>query len=325
MEIGEPVDPPEFVSSDEDLHDEKTCPWCQPKEKQGASEKMVVEDPPDDVVGAIPPNDGGKLGKNMKNAGNPEPELTITLVYKKGNVIRFESGRKRRAFPVYQAMPDDSAEDYNVQFAPHHLVPGNASLKGSAVVPFMGDADSISEYAKGQASKIKKGGFIGYDINSAGNGEWLPSPYALSMRNDWPAERDVEVLKKRRGLDFGEVTEAFKAAYVAAAIEGSGRQFHMSHKKYSEKVREILDAVGRRLHLMSRGGICAVAKRHKSEDGKFEPPFGLVARLNVLSQNLRRLMTGSTWRPPLYGDARTQEYAKDLARAKEECKVERVV
>jgi hypothetical protein len=325
MEIGEPVDPPEFVSSDRDLHDENTCPWCQPKEKQGASEKMVVEDPPDDVVGAIPPNDGGKLGRNMRNAGNPEPELTVTLVYRKGSVIRFESGRKAKVFPVYQSTPSDDTEDYEVQFAPHHLIPGNASLKGSVVVPFMGDADSISEYAKGQASKIKKGGFVGYDINSAANGEWLPSPYALSMRNDWPAERDVEVLKKRSGLDFGEVTEAFKAAYVAAAIEGSGRQFHMSHAKYSKKVQAILRAVGERLALMSMNAICPVAKAGKSENGMFEPPYGLVARLNVLSNNLRRLTTGGTWRPPLYADRRTEEYAKDLAEAKAEFVVERVI
>lgn len=325
MEIGEPVEPPEFVNPDKDLHDENTCPWCQPKEKQGASVKIAAEDPPDDVVGAIPPNDGGKLGRNMGNAGNPEPELTITVVYRKGTVVRFSSGRKAKAFPVFQSTPSDDTEDYEVQFAPHHLIPGNASLKGSAVVPFMGDADSIAEYAKGQTSSIRKGGFIGYDINSAANGEWLPSPYALSMRNDWPAEKDVDVLKKRKGLDFGEVTEAFKAAYVAGAIEGSGRQFHMSHKKYSDKVRAILNSVGERLALMSRNGICPVATASKSEEVKFDPPYGLVARLDVLSGTLRRLVAGSIWRPPLYADTRTREYARDLAEAKMKVEVERVV
>jgi hypothetical protein len=263
----------------------------------------------------------------MTDAGNPRPELVVKIPYQRGSVVRFRSGMKARRFSIYEKMPqeEDYVEGYDVQYAPHHLIPGNESLKGSAVVPFMGDAGSTSEYAAGQPSKIKDGGFIGYDVNSAPNGEWLPSPYALSMRNDWPAERDVEVLKRRMGLDFREITEEFKAAYVAAAIEGSGRQFHMRHKKYSIKVQAILDAVGQRLRLMSVNGICPVAKASKSRDGKFDPPYGLVARLDVLSRNLRRLVAGSIWRPPLYADSRTKEYARDLARAKEKFEVERVL
>ena len=325
MEIGEAVDPPEFVNTDEDLHDESTCPWCQPRQKQGESEELAREDPEDDVVGAVPPNDGGTLGKRMTQAGNPRPEIVVKIPYQRGSVVRFRSGMKARRFSVYEKRLEDYVEEYDLQYAPHHLIPGNESLKRSEVVPFMGDADSISEYAGGQSSKIKEGGFIGYDVNSAPNGEWLPSPYALSMRNDWPAERDVEVLKKRMGLEFREITEEFKAAYVAAAIEGSGRQFHMRHMKYSDKVRAILKAVAERLALMSENGICPVAKASKSQDGKFDPPYGLVARLNVLSGNLRRLLTGSIWRPPLYADSRTKEYAQDLAKAKEKFEVEKVV
>ena len=325
MEIGEAVDPPEFVNTDEDLHDEKTCPWCQPKQKQGESEELAKEDPEDDVVGAIPPNDGGALGRKMTDAGSPRPELVVEISYRRGSVVRFQSGMKARVVSLYEKTLDDYVEKYDVQYASHHLIPGNESLKGSAVIPFMGDAGSISEYAGGQPSKIKEGGFIGYDVNSAPNGEWLPSPYALSMRNDWPAERDVEVLKRRMGLDLGEITEAFKAAYVAAAIERSGRQFHMRHKDYSIKVQGILDAVGRRLHLMSEGGVCPVAGLSKSKDGKFDPPHGLVGRLKILSGTLRRLVTGAIWRPPLYADSRTEEYAQDLAKAKEKVEIEKVV
>jgi hypothetical protein len=324
MEIGESVDPPEFTIQNDDLHDENTCPWCQPKEKQGTSEELPKEDPPE-VVGSVPPNDGGKLGKNLEAAKNKEPRDTVTIVYRKGSVVRFESGKKTKELAVYEKTADDDSEDYEVQYAPHHLIPGNASLKGSAVVPFMGDDKSIAKYKAGQASKIKDGGFIGYDVNCAENGEWLPSPYALSNRNDWPAEKAIEVVKKRHGLDLGPISEEFKAAYVAAAIEGSGRQFHMSHRAYSEKVKAILDAVGRRLHLMSKGGVCPVAKESKSKDGKFDPPYGLVARLNVLSANLRRLVAGPVWRPPLYADDRTEEYAKDLAEAKEDARIDKVV
>jgi hypothetical protein len=325
MEVGESVSPSEFVNQSEDVHDEKTCPWCQPKQKQGKAKKIPKTSPDEDVVGAIPPNDGGELGKALEAAGQKAPRDSIEVTYQRGTDIRFMSGKKvkgktvkrLKALAVYEKTEDEETEEYDLQYAPHHLIPGNASLKGSAVVPFMGDDDTIADYvAEGTASKIKEGRSIGYDVNAADNGQWLPSPYALSMRNEWPSEKDVEVVKKRKGIDLGPVTEAFKQAYVAAAIEESGAQFHMSHEPYSEKVQEILKAVGARLKLLSDGSHCPIAKKSKDKDGKFDPPYGLVARLNVLSDNMRRLVTGSLWRPPLYTDGRTEAYAADLKQAK---------
>ncbi len=325
MEIGESISPPKFTIEDDDLHDEKTCPWCQPKKKQGKSQKLQKQSPNTDAVGAIPPNDGGKLGQNLEAAKNIEPRHTVTISYKRVTPVPFQSGKKKKTknFPVYKKSSSD--EDYEVQYAPHHLIPGNGSLKGSAVVPFMGDSDSIDEYSEGQASKIKEDGFIGYDVNAAENGEWLPSPYALSMCNDWPSEKDVQVLKRRRLGDFKGISEEFKTAYVAAAIETFDRQFHMSHGDYEDKVREILDTVAERLALMSDGGICPEAQKNKSSDGKFDPPYGLVARLNVLSNNLRRLVIGPLWRPPLYTDGKTKEYAKDLKVTTKKGTIDRVV
>lgn len=324
MEIGEPVEPPDFVSENSEVHDKDTCPWCQSKMEEGKSEKMEAQDPQADAVGAIPPTDGGKLGRRLRKAKQKKPEDTIAVVYRKGAPVHYESGKDMKTLTRYEKMADGETVPYRVQYAPHHLIPGNESLDGSTLVPYMGDDNAISEYSGGQSSKIKNGGFIGYDVNSAENGEWLPSPYALSMKNDWPAEEDVEVVKRRKGLDLGPVTEAFKAAYVAAAIESSGRQFHMRHKAYSEKVQAILEAMAERLRLFSEQGMCPVAKNGE-EDGRFEPPHGLVVRLNVLSSNLRRLVVGRIWRPPMYADGRTEEYAKDLERIKDRAQIERVI
>ena len=317
MEIGESVSPPEFVTQDQALHDENTCPWCQPKKKQGKSEKLEGQSPQTDAVGAIPENDGGKLGRKLKRAKQAQPEDTIIIFYRKGAPVQYESGKDILSLVTYEKTADSDGVPYRVQYAPHHLIPGNESLDGSTLVPFMGDDNAISEYSAGQASKIKAGGFIGYDVNSADNGEWLPSPYALSMRNDWPAEAEVQVVKRRTGLDLGPATEAFKAAYVAAAIaQSGGKQFHMRHLAYSEKVQGILKAVAERLALMSESGICPEAQKGKADDGKFDPPYGLVARLSVLSNNLRRFLTGPLWRHPLYADAKTAEYADDLVATK---------
>ncbi len=320
MQLGEAVRVLEFIS---DVHTESTCPWHQ--KGKGKKKEMAETDPDDDVPGAIPPNDGGTLGKNLKAATDGPPKAdSVWVTYKMDEELRYKSGKKDKVVQVYQKTKGDVEEEYDLQYAPHHLIPGNESLKGSKVVPFMGDDDSIKKYAEGQASHIKDGFFIGYNVNSAKNGVWLPSPYALSNRNEWPAEPGIKVVKKRLGARQADQTEDFKVAYVAESIkESKGRQFHMRHKKYSDKVRELLKAIAQRMKLMANGE-CPIASSSK-KDGKFDPPMGLVGRLNVLSVNLRRLVTGPVWRAPLFTDSMTGDYAEDLAETKAKGNIEKVV
>lgn len=310
----------EFTS---EVHTESTCPWHQKGENK--KKKMAAMDPDEDVLGAIPPNDGGTLGRNLKAAkDNPPKADWVEVTYRMGEELRYKAGKKRKLVRVYQETRGDVEEEYDLQYAPHHLIPGNESLKGSPIVPYLGDDDAIAEYAEGQASVIKEGYSVGYDVNDAKNGVWLPSPYALSNRNEWPAEPGIEVIKRRLGARIAEQTEDFKEAYVAAAIAAAkNHQFHMRHKKYSDKVRDILKAIASRMKLMAKGE-CPIAKSSK-KSGKFDPPMGLVGRLNVLSDNLRRLTTGPVWRPPLFTDSMTAEYAQDLAKTKAKGKIKKVV
>lgn len=299
MELGEKVSPSDFVS--EDLHNEHVCPWHNPKPK-GPS---AVMDPqtPDEDTDVMPKNLGTKLGKNL---GNP-PRGEVTVEYKQGSTLRFKQGRKMKTVQTY-SKEDDCIYCYDLQYAPHHLIPGNESLKGSGVVPFLGDENAIQHF--GKTSHIKKGLSANYDVNHAKNGVWLPSPYALSMSNQWPSDDGLEIVKKRKGQRVANETEALRMAYVAAAIEASGNlQFHMRHNDYSRAVRKALDKIGERLKAMMRG-TCPIAAKSK-ENGKIDPPMGLTARLNVLSDNLRRLVTGSVWRPPIFTDKLTQQYAKE--------------
>jgi hypothetical protein len=60
MENGEAVSIPEFL--EDELHNEKTCPWHTKGDSQ--SRRMEPQNPDEDVEGGMPPNDGGKLGKN---------------------------------------------------------------------------------------------------------------------------------------------------------------------------------------------------------------------------------------------------------------------
>ncbi|NVJ21930.1 MULTISPECIES: AHH domain-containing protein [Myxococcus] len=313
MEIGEEVAVSEFVS--EELHNEKTCPWHE--QGDAHSQKMLLQNPDDDAVGGMAPTDGGVLGRKLKDAKNHPPAANkVSLMFKKGEVATYGSVKRPKLIQTYERQ-DEEEEEYALQYAPHHLIPGNESLKGTSVVPFMGDENCIADYKKSMSSYIKAGYSIGYDINAAENGEWLPSPYALSNCNEWPADLGLKYLKKRKDELIGEETEAFKPAYVAAAIEASGgRQFHMRHMRYSEKVTEILQAIGERLAVMADDS-CPLAKKSKAKDvDEFDPPLGLTARLHSLSQNLRGLLTKSVWRPPLYTDSLTQEYADEMVHQK---------
>ena len=108
--------------------------------------------------------------------------------------------------------------------------------------------------------------------------------------------------------------EEFKTAYAAAAVERTGLQFHMRCTVYSKEVAKALDALGARLKLFTAGG-CPVASASVDSDGKFDPPGGISRRLDVLSANLRRLVTGTTWRSPIFTDSSMLDYAESLENA----------
>lgn len=318
MELGEAVTAPgEFMLDDK--HDENVCPW----HKKGNAKKTVMKpaDANDDSL-AMPPNDGGTLGKNMDAKRKKRPDASsVRLTYVKDALLIYPVGKESEEddedeadegkVQSYTKTKKGKRVTYKLQYAPHHLIPGNASLKKSAVVPFLGDAETIKEYGGG--SRIKEGFSIGYDVNAHTNGAWLPSPYALSMSNAWPSIGGIKIIREREGDSLADETEDFKIAYVAATIRASkGRQFHMSHKKYSDKVREVLKAIGARLKDMAARD-CPLATKSK-EDGKLDPPYGLVGRLNVLSDNLHRLTTGPVWREPLFTDRVSKEYIDDLVK-----------
>lgn len=310
-QLGEGIDIGMFVG-DDNAHSESTCPWH--KKSNASATEMEEQAPDEDTHGAIPANLGSKLGENMNAANTPPPSANkVWIPYQPfGTVAYMEAGRRKRV-QVYEQVSADEYE-YPLQYAPHHLIPGNESLKGSKIVPFMGDNTVISKYKKGQATKIKTGYSIGYNVNDAKNGVWLPSPYALSNSNVWPSIPGIKAILKRKGVAFADETEEFKQAYASAAIEIAGnRQFHMRHEDYSREVRKILDAMAAKIKLLAAK--CAKAQDGE-EDGKFEPPYALKDKLHGLSSRLRRLLIGPTWREPLFTDDLTVEYTKSLKKVR---------
>lgn len=307
-QLGEAVQIGMIVSEDSE-HSEATCPWHQ--KKAGGSAKAMEEQAPDeDTHGAIPDNLGTKLGENLNNAGNKPPKAGhVWVAYAAGSTVAYKEGAKRKRVQTYQE-DDEYIYEYPLQYAPHHLIPGNESLKGSKIVPYMGDNSVIAGYRKGQETKLKKGETINYDVNHANNGVWLPSPYALSNSNNWPALPGIQAIKQRKGTTLADQTEGFKRAYSAAAIEASGgRQFHMRHVDYSNHVRKILDAMADKLKILARK--CPKAK-DSEEDRKHNAPAALRNRLDALSARLDALLTGPLWRSPLFTDELSKEYLADM-------------
>jgi hypothetical protein len=311
-QLGEAVAIGMFVGDDK-THSKSTCPWHDedPASSADPMEDQLVDE---DSHGAIPANMGKKLGDNMKKAGDTPPSADkVEIAYKSGATVGFTQAGKKKKVQTYEEVTTETYE-YPLQYAPHHLIPGNESLKGSGVLVYMGAESVISGYDPPGGSKIKDGKSIGYDVNAAGNGVWLPSPYALSNSNKWPSQDGLKVVLQRLGQVVVDETESFKSAYVAAGIEASGhRQFHMRHEKYSQKVQEILDAMANKIRLLSSK--CPVADDGK-DDGKFDPPVGLKTKLDGLSARMRSLLIGAVWRSPLFTDDLSKEYADTLKRVR---------
>jgi hypothetical protein len=309
LEIGESIAVSVFVSADEE-HSEQTCPWHE--KASGSADAMPAQDGDEDAAGSMPDNSGKKLGNALKAADTSPPEEdTVEVYYVQGQIMKYPGGGKSRVVRIYDTSAE--VEQYKLQYAPHHLVPGNESLKGSAVVAFLGADSVIGNFKQdgNPSSVIKDGMSAGYDVNIAANGEWLPSPYALSMSNQWPSAEGIKAILRRKGGEIASKTEEFKLAYAFDAINRSGKQFHMRHADYSAKVREILDQMGAKIKLLAR--VCPITKKDES-GGKFDPPGGLAARLNALSARMRAFVTGypGLWRAPLFTDESALKYTEQF-------------
>ena len=138
-EIGELTKPAEFL----ERHDED-CYFCNKEEVLEELTNDTEDDFNEDMLigmvtssaGIKHENNSGKLGTNCEPSPD-EPYVT----------------RRNWAWKL------------RIQFAAHHLIPGDASLKKSDL--FNGVKYGLKK--RGQAK-----GNIGYDVNNRANGVWLP-------------------------------------------------------------------------------------------------------------------------------------------------------
>jgi hypothetical protein len=76
-------------------------------------------------------------------------------------------------------LPEYTPELFPLTCAAHHIIPAQASLRDSNLIKWLVHG-SISSQTKDGSGTGKLAKNVGYDVNGAQNGVWLPGPYALS-------------------------------------------------------------------------------------------------------------------------------------------------
>lgn len=269
------------------------CPFKEEVLGVDSEEQENIKKDGLDSVQAEQDNDGGILGRNLTNASNgkegtvggpcPPPDAR--------KVERCDTKRKgvRVMVPCTDAIPEGI---YGFTVAAHHLIPGEASLEPSALKPYMTRDQSVEVQTKEgkKTKKIRK--HIGYNVNGAHNGVWLPGNYYI--RGNTSPIKDTTWSE----LD----NDPWCLNYVAAVIRASGGQFHDAHTKYSAAVEELL------------GKIAKVLSQHECDDCKsldINPPFKIKNRLYNLSAYFRGQVTAppSVWKQTWFTSDRWRDHA----------------
>jgi hypothetical protein len=168
--------------------------------------------------------------------------------------------------------PGDDASTTIVPGA-HHLIPGNASLKKAMD---NGLSDFMCE--RGQYNLESD---IGYNVNDAANGVWLPGNYQVR-----PGNEDYKI-------KWSAYPDDFKGEYAVRAMRKANAQFHDAHYDYNKNVLRTLERIKENM-VLPEDGKCPICGKEYHE--KTRPPFGLVSRLNFVSQQHRQILAGLNYK-----------------------------
>lgn len=239
------------------------CELCEDKEKPPKKKTDGIPDWDDDPDGAID-NSSGKLETSMAGQGDPRP-----------TDWRFTGKLGRRKVQGYNLIPN-----------PHHLVPGNESLKESDIQEWIFESDKIEAD-------------IGYDVNNYMNGIWLPSNNEMRGDGGW---------------------EGIKAQYAIRAMRATKLHFHDRHVTYSKFVTKILNKIAARMDGAKDITVDCPYNKKKGAGGKFKPPYYLYWRINGVSTRLRGYLSAGAQRQDFvytselvkeYWDAEATEYLEE--------------
>jgi hypothetical protein len=243
VEIGEQIAVDVTVPSADDA----SCWYCQEPagedktNKETAAPNTTASEQPDNV----PENDERNLSAALGTALGNAPVWII-------------------------ANPSKQGAQTTVVPAAHHLIPGEASLaKATALHKFMRKGGEMSLSSD-----------IGYDVNDARNGVWLPGNYAVRAGNT-----------EFGGQTWTSQKASFQLEYVRKAmLAAAGRLFHDAHRKYNDLVKQTLISIAGKIQKKEKDKCPICGKEAKDT----RPPFGLVLRLHGVSGRHRSMVVSPT-------------------------------
>ena len=216
------------------------------------------KDPPPDQPNVMPPVDGKDKNDATKLGNNLDAESAGMEIIQ----IQCNVGGK--------------AKPFDVQYTPHHLIPGNESWPETKLLRWVDKRD-------GHVNSD-----ISYDINDASNGVDLPGIHGIGS-SSWSSK-----------------SPNFQTQYAFAAMAASSpkRQFHDRHPKYSAYVVNVLDAIAEKLDSKEEPSLPGCGKKHcgGSKEKPYDPPVGLLTRLESVARRLEGHLTGSedNWQMPIF-------------------------
>jgi A nuclease family of the HNH/ENDO VII superfamily with conserved AHH len=219
----------------------ESCFFCQQKPKAENlknDEQADPDTPANETESSVPENDlhndASKLGKNIGG----QPEWTIKC--------------------------PETDEPTKVMTAAHHCIPGNASFA---------KATNLHKFIR-KDGPFKYTNDIGYSINHAGNGVWLPGNYYVRKGN------------APHSKNWSLFNDTFKNEYAKRAVEASHLQFHDAHPEYSENVLSCLNKFTDRIGKPKEDCPFCGKKLEKNV-----PPYGLVGAIDTISNRHKGMLT----------------------------------
>lgn len=242
-------------------------------------------------------NNGGTLGQNLIDAspgksgtvGGPFPPPETKSSPRKDTL-------RAGVWVIVLGVPGIDTDYYPFILAAHHLIPGVASLENSTLKNYMTQGKTVTANSTKGKVKRKISKHIGYNVNGAHNGVWLPGNYAIRRKASPTSETWSKLYESNRD---------WCTNYVASVSKVGGGQFHDAHTVYSEEVEKILNKMA---------GILATHVCEECNSDTINPPFLIKQRLYKLSTNLRTRLTcaPSSWTRPWF----TSDKWRDIAFAK---------
>jgi hypothetical protein len=264
MELGEPAS---VGAPSQSSHDKKNCPFCCDSDDQARKQDLD--------------NNPGTLRNSCHD----------------GDVTGLAEPIGANIWLVIYTHPQSAQESISeVRSNPHHLIPGEASLAGHAI---------LEAIAKDKGTITAD---IGYNVNGQSNGIWLPT-----ILEDFYAGKPTP---PSAGISWGRLTKEYPThqfTMAEAAMFEASRQFHDAHPDYSEEVKLRLDKF---LDNLKRSKVICPDTGPKPKPF-VPPPYGLVARLDTLSLSLAGKLMGSPlrWKRPYYTSRHAIDFADKLQQA----------